>query len=242
MSLPTLNLTVNNQTNPEMITNYEETITTKFVNTKDNTESDILQITYTKEYLDITCSVLDNNSSILESFQVQNDDIDQGRVIYGDYILIYKVEDNKLGIIPVFYNGTYTIHIVGSTESVTNIDNQYTCTVTQNGTEMDNRIMSAHAIEDFVLTQDYAARNHSHLSTEIIDSITNLDEIDETSTALITSKAFIDYVHNRIYPVGSIYITSSSSILPSENFGGTWEKIDEQNINNTIIYYYKRSA
>lgn len=58
---------------------------------------------------------------------------------------------------------------------------------------------------------------------------------------VLDSSNFKDYALNQVYPVGSIYM-SVNSVDPATLFGGTWSRIEENNLGDTGINMWKRTA
>ena len=140
---------------------HNETITWS----KDGVNTSSLEMAFTEENLNITVTILDNETE-KENFEVTYADISDGKMIIGDYILVYQ-KDSKIEFVPEFYEGTYTVTIAGTLDSTSSVNNTYTCSVTQSGTDMDSKLITAKAVEDYVLAQNYAPKNHMHNIQEI---------------------------------------------------------------------------
>lgn len=101
--------------------------------------------------------------------------------------------------------------------------------------------------------RDVTSDKHSHSNKDVLDKITesaveNWDntssllsaisaiqtELTQTATALPTSLAVVKYIQNldwksivlnNVYPIGSVYFTTSA-LDPSTQFGGQWTRIE----------------
>ena len=96
-------------------------------------------------------------------------------------------------------------------------ENEYTFNTTK--VILNNAVLSGNTVEILVSRM---STNNLPISTSISSSSTN-----DTASGTKSVYDYIETLFNRIYPVGSIYM-SVNSTNPGTIFGGTWEQIQDR--------------
>lgn len=69
-------------------------------------------------------------------------------------------------------------------------------------------------------------------------------ELKNTMRNLLSDlQGALDNITDHAYPIGSLYITSTSEFIPDEYFGGTWRLVDENALASIVggtIYMWER--